>query len=460
VALFQIYVDRPDGEAADFAASKALKLWPECWSNFFHAGKAFLDRPEPAKAVHALQWAIRANPEYAEAYALLGKAHLKNNNPVLALQALKIALKLDPNNAGAYHGLAEVYTNQPDLDKAAEALHRCIALKPKYGPAHAHLGYVCNLKKDWDASIKHLQTAVELSPEHEIPWSNLGHAWNHKGQFAKGLACLKKAAQLAPKNANTLANLGQAQGVVGDYKSAQQNMRTAVQLAPKDAYLYMLLGQCQRELGELKAAQASMTKARSLVVPASPQALNIESELKEVDDLEKLGHKTDHFAKKEILPGTPQLSLGMAKACRVKSYYAAAYDLFSETAAQGGEPALQNLTRAELFNLARLAALAGTGQGNRPPAADKLAAYRANALKWLRALVDHLRRDLEQQPRDKRYDCLASVGLLLHHVDLAAVRPPALDKLPAAERQQWQDLWADVHNLYDQAEHAATASPK
>jgi hypothetical protein len=45
-----------------------------------------------------------------------------------------------------------------------------------------------------------------------------------------------------------------------------------------------------------------------------------------------------------------------------------------------------------------------------------------------------------------------NLRVLVQHKDLASVRPPALDKLPAGERKEWESLWKDVETLLDKAD--------
>src|SRR5262249_54569305 len=105
------------------------------------------------------------------------------------------------------------------------------------------------------------------------------------------------------------------------------------------------------------------------------------------------------------------------------------------------------------------AALAGCGQGkDAGNVSEKERAHlRRQALDWLRAdLTAWNRRLKDGKPRD-----VALVRRVVQYwqqaADLSHVRGDALAKLPEAERQDWQKLWAEVRNLLSQT---ARESPK
>jgi hypothetical protein len=96
-----------------------------------------------------------------------------------------------------------------------------------------------------------------------------------------------------------------------------------------------------------------------------------------------------------------------------------------------------------LCDAARAAALAGCGQGRDAAGLDEKgrAAFRRQALGWLRAELEVRRRLVETDPAGFH------VGMehWLEDPDFAGVRgPEALARLPEDERQAWQLLWADA----------------
>jgi serine/threonine-protein kinase len=99
------------------------------------------------------------------------------------------------------------------------------------------------------------------------------------------------------------------------------------------------------------------------------------------------------------------------------------------------------------YNAACAAALAGCGRGRDAADLDEKsrAAFRRQALDWLRAELEAQRRLLEQEPEKARWVVAGNLHGWLGDSDFDGVRgPEALARLPAAERQAWQELWADL----------------
>jgi hypothetical protein len=114
------------------------------------------------------------------------------------------------------------------------------------------------------------------------------------------------------------------------------------------------------------------------------------------------------------------------------------------------------------YRAACAAARAGCGVGRDAADLDEAsrAGFRPQALDWLWAELDSWRRLLEKQPgnawlvaRDLR-DWLADP----HFVGVRG--PEALARLPEAERQAWQKLWADVADTLTRALGRIPLEPK
>jgi eukaryotic-like serine/threonine-protein kinase len=128
-----------------------------------------------------------------------------------------------------------------------------------------------------------------------------------------------------------------------------------------------------------------------------------------------------------------------------KGLYATSARLYAE--AFRDDPGLaEDPPSDKRYNAACAATLAAAGRGEDrpPPDADARARWRQQALDWLKA-------DLERRgrtgpaPRER-------LARWKQDPDLAGVRDgPALAALPAAEREEWQALWAEVDRLLNPA---------
>jgi hypothetical protein len=157
--------------------------------------------------------------------------------------------------------------------------------------------------------------------------------------------------------------------------------------------------------------------------------------------------------KDEPKPTGAAESIELARLCQnYKKLYAAGARFYAE--AFTVEPKLaDDLKTQDRYNAACAAALAGCGQGEDAAKVDEKerARLRQLAHDWLRADLTVWGRLLEKEPDQAR----AGVQQTLRHwqqdVDFAGVRGDALSKLPEAEREPWQQLWADVEKTLQKA---------
>jgi hypothetical protein len=111
------------------------------------------------------------------------------------------------------------------------------------------------------------------------------------------------------------------------------------------------------------------------------------------------------------------------------------------------------------YHAACAAALASCGQGRDAADLDEKtrAGFRRQARDWLRAELEARRRLLEKN----RWAFPLGMDRWLADPAFDGVRQSqALARLPAAERQAWQELWADVADTLARAEGSIPPEPK
>jgi hypothetical protein len=109
------------------------------------------------------------------------------------------------------------------------------------------------------------------------------------------------------------------------------------------------------------------------------------------------------------------------------------------------------------------AVLAGRGQGRDASGLDEegRAGLRRQALGWLRAELEAQRRLLEREPAQEPWMIAGRLKRWLGEPGFDGVREAdALSRLPVAERQAWQVLWADVADTLARAEGTTTPGQK
>jgi hypothetical protein len=133
--------------------------------------------------------------------------------------------------------------------------------------------------------------------------------------------------------------------------------------------------------------------------------------------------------------------------------YAAAARWYAEVFT--AHPQLAGPPTDHSYRAACAAAMAGCGQGRDAADLDEesRAGFRRQALDWLRADLEARRRLLEQEPGKAGPTVAHDMRGWLWDTPFARVRgPEALARLPEAERQAWQQLWADVADALARAE--------
>src|SRR5262249_38525313 len=99
------------------------------------------------------------------------------------------------------------------------------------------------------------------------------------------------------------------------------------------------------------------------------------------------------------------------------------------------------------YNAACAAALAGSGHGKDNPQPDEVAKakLRAQAQSWLTAELSAWKQVMSTNEPGNKELVAQTLAHWKEDTDLAGIRETsALEKLPLAERTQWQDFWLDV----------------
>jgi len=137
-----------------------------------------------------------------------------------------------------------------------------------------------------------------------------------------------------------------------------------------------------------------------------------------------------------------------------KKRHASAVALYAK-AFQADSGLARDMARQHRYAAARVAALAGLGQGDEAaqlPLQEK-ARHRAQACRWLQADLDWYRQQVKQGKAEAVF--LTAERLAHWQADraLAGLREArALDTLPAEEREAWHKLWGDAALVLKEAQ--------
>ncbi len=367
-----------------------------------------------------------------------------------ALRWFQAAVAVAPRNSAALNNLSGSLSGQGQLDDAIASYRRAIELYPKEAMAHVGLGVALAEKGQMDAAIACFRTAIELDPNSTYAHCNLGNALTRKGQLDAAVASCRTAIELDPKEAMAHCNLGSALKRKGQWDAAIASYRTAIRLNPKLAMAHFNLGVALSDKGQLDDAIASWRKAIEL----EPKFAEARTNLARAQRLVAIQGKLAPLLKGDYKPSSNDERLTLADLCLIKKMHRTAAGLYADAFA--ADPKLAaDLQAGHRYNAACCAALAAAGQGEEDAKLDdkERVRLRKQALDWLRADLALGSEQLASGPAANRVAVQKTLQHWQEDSDLAGVREAAaLAKLPAAERADWEKLWADLIGLLKKAQ--------
>jgi tetratricopeptide (TPR) repeat protein len=421
-----------------------------------------------------------------------------------AISCCRAALDLDPKDAHAHNNLGILFMSRGKVDKAIACFQRAIAIHPKDAHAHNNLGNALWASERWEQAIACFQRAIAIDPKHYDALANLGCRLQSRGRIEEAIDCLKRAiaveANVDPKKSSiTHNNLGAIlNDKLKDHAGAIAEFRRAIALDPGYAYAHNNLGNALRDNGRLDEAIIAYREALRLNkdYPEAHCGLGItlarQGRFADARAELKRGHElgtrnpgwsypsaqwvraAEQFAQLDerlsaVLAGTAKPKdtserLAFADLCQnpYRQRYAAALRFYEEAFA--AEPKLTGKhPSGARYNAARIAALAGCGQGKEAGRLEEKqrAALRRQALDWLRADLEAYRRLLDKEPdkagplvRERMQHWQQDKGFVgMRGAD-------ALAELREVERSAWQQLWADVTDMLNRAKGKPAAEKK
>jgi tetratricopeptide (TPR) repeat protein len=427
IALF----DRGQLEAAIREFRQALQLrknFPEVHINL---GGALVLRGQLNEAIAEFRKALQANHNSPEAHLGLGNALWAQGKFSEAKAEFQAAVRIQTD-------VAEALYDKRRLDEAIAEFRKGLRLKPAdakgraaidlnkdYAKVHYYLGVILQIKGRVDEAIDEWHAAIRLNNDIPEAHYNLGRALSHKGRLDEAAAEYREAIRIKKDKADAHCNLGRVLQLQGKFAEALDYLRRGHELGSPD--------------------------------PRWPYASA--RWVKECERLLELDRKLPAILSGRQEPVDGGECLALAQLCQLpgKKLYATAFRFYKQAFA--AEPKLTgDQPSVARYNAARAAALAGCGSGNDAGPLDEKtrAGLRWQALDLSRADLTAWNQFLKKDVDKAR---LLVVARMLHwraETDFAGVRGDALAKFPAAERQAWQKLWADVDDTLTRAHKKMT----
>jgi tetratricopeptide (TPR) repeat protein len=284
----------------------------------------------------------------------------------------------------------------------------------------------------------------------------LGVALAEQEKLPEAVAVLRKAIRLDPASSDAYHSLGVTLYRQGKFPEAAAAYQKAAHLKKDDPEAYDDLGEALYAQGKFREALASYRRGHQLGLgkPGSPSARRAAT-IREVERVIEVDRGLPAFLAGKRAPAGPDEQIALAQLCQHKTrrLYAASARFYGAAFAARGALA-DDLDARHRYAAAYSAALAGCGNGEDRPRPDgkERARLRRQALDWLRADLAVHRKHLDSGKSTDRTEVQAEMRHWRRDPNLATVREPAaLERLPEAERRQWQKLWADVTALLERA---------
>jgi serine/threonine-protein kinase len=477
-------------EAVEYLRA-ALAVRPETPVVHLNLGVS-LERMRPEAAIWAYNEAIRLDPQFALAHynlgnalrakagqeAAAGRAKQARTLREQAIQAYRTAVRLNPRNAGAHLNLGN---HLRDLGRPEEAIaayrlgldHFLQNRKaPQHGPgllpatysapseakAYNGLGLALRDLNRQEEAIQSFCRALHTYPVSVQFHANLGETLYLRGRWEESAAILNRALVLDTLPVLSLSSLGVLSAPLGQgplvAASALFPGRAALQgkdPLSKEAPAYSAyLGRTLLALERFDEARVATQHVLQRLPANASQRRGLTAQRERSEKLLAIKDRVPALLQREVPPIDNVERLLLASYCQHdRRHYAAATRFFTDALA--ADPVLaEDLQRAVRYNAAGMAALAGCGKGLDAASLDAAAraSLRRQALTWLRADL-RLWEKQAAAPTDRTRELLRMT--LRHWQDngaLAGLRDRlALQKLPAEERDECAQLWADVKAL-------------
>jgi tetratricopeptide (TPR) repeat protein len=299
-------------------------------------------------------------------------------------------------------------------------------------------------------AIAEYQQAVRLNRDLPAAHCKLGMALERKGVLDEAVAAYREAIRVKPDSADGYYNLGIVLSRKGMCDEAVAAYRKAIRFNPEMPEAHCNLGRDLCRLGRYAEAVPALKRGHELGCRKPNWRYPSAEWVREAELLLDLDARLPDILRGDVkLAGVPEL-LAVARLCQQQRKLHAAVRFFRE--AFSTDPTLAGPKPSDpRYNAACAACVAACGQGNDAALLeDKERSHlRRQALDWLRAELEACRRVLNKEPDKARAAMAQRLHHLLSDADFASVRgPQALAKLPEAERAAWQQLWAEIEQVF------------
>jgi serine/threonine-protein kinase len=432
---------------------EALRLRPDLHDAHTDLGDALKAQHKLAEAVAEYREALLLQPENPGTHVSLGNALQDQGKPAEAEASYREALRLQPDFPEAYNNLGGALAAQNKPAEAEAAFWAALRQKPGFPGAHHNLGLLLARQGKLSEAVVHWKLVLRFQPDYPGTHSNLGAALKLLGELPEAEAEYRAALRLQPHDPQAHLDLGIALAVQNKLPDAAAEFREALRLRPDFAEAHVNLGLALRLQGKFAESLNAFRRGHELGSKSPDWRHPSADWLRKAERLVELDAQLPALTRGDAAPKNVSEQIELAWMCALKQWNVFSARCYADAFAARPELA-ESLSLAHRYNAACAAALAGCGKGQ--DAAGLPAKARQGLRGQARAWLDAERLALAGLLKGDKPD-VAGVRQRLEHwrqdPDLAGIRNrDALDQLPEAERDAWQQLWAEVDALLKKAQ--------
>jgi tetratricopeptide (TPR) repeat protein len=267
------------------------------------------------------------------------------------------------------------------------------------------------------------------------------------------VAAFRKAIDLRPDVAHIYHHLSIALMQQKKLAEAEPACRKVIQLQPHHAQAHCYLGLILRGRGKFEESLAALRRGHELGLKRPPWRFPSAMWIRQTERLVKLDARLPAILAGEAKPASVIEQFELGQLCMATTRYTAAARFFRDAFAAEARLA-ERVTSGNRQYAACAAVLAACRQGKDAAKLDdrEVEQWRQQALDWLRADLAWWSKTAETAGTPERAVIARTMRHWQSDPELAGVRDrAALARLPQPQREQWQNLWADVRALLARA---------
>jgi tetratricopeptide (TPR) repeat protein/tRNA A-37 threonylcarbamoyl transferase component Bud32 len=423
-------------------------------------GDALCSQGKVDEAAREFRRAIALNPNLPQPHNQL--AYILHNQGKVdeAITHYRKVIEIDPTIPRVHYNLANAFSTQGKVGEAVAAYRRAIENDPQCAQAHNNLGGLLHSQGKVDEAVAEYRKALAIDSNLVQAHCNLGLALRSQGKADEAIGEFRKTIELDPRKVQAHQNLGEMFTSQEKWEEAAAAYRRVIALEPQYAVGHGALGQALLKQGEFTEARQATRRCLELLPAQHNLRLFVSEQMRQCEQILALDTKLSAIlaGKEKAADAAEQVRL--AGLCVLRKRPAAAARFFTDAFA--AHPALaDDLKAGHRYNAACAAVLAAAGQGQDATDLDagERSRLRRLALDWLRADLA-LWSKQGSGPAPQKTAMQQALGNWQKDANLAGLRDAAaLEKLPQAERGEWEKLWSEVEALRKKAGEEGKKQP-